>query len=153
MLYLFALIHANFVQLMYHSNSEACHRRANYLLDFCVQLPRSLLANKLATVFLLGPQWHSYVLLWGSEVCASISSFWNELWSTWVIFLFFDRWNSLTACYSVTRPTSFLIEASLLMSLYISELSLRKKTFLKLCPHEKISTYCMCIYLHTQSVF
>ena len=45
----------NFVQLMYHSNSEACHRRANYLLDFCVQLPRSLLANKLATVFLLGP--------------------------------------------------------------------------------------------------
>lgn len=56
MLYLFALIHANFVQLMYHSNSEACHMRANYLLDFCVQLPGSPLENKLATVFLLGPQ-------------------------------------------------------------------------------------------------
>ena len=90
MLYLFALIHANFVQLMYHSNSEACHMRANYLLDFCVQLPRSLLENKLATVFFLGPQQHSYVLLWESERFAPISSFKNELGCTWVRFLFLD---------------------------------------------------------------
>ena len=36
MLHLFALIHANFAQLMYHCISEGSHWRFNYLLDFCV---------------------------------------------------------------------------------------------------------------------
>lgn len=36
MLHLFALIHANFAQLMYHCSSEGSHWRFNYLLDFDV---------------------------------------------------------------------------------------------------------------------
>lgn len=36
MLHLFALIHANFAQLMYHCSSEGSHWRFNYLLDFGV---------------------------------------------------------------------------------------------------------------------
>lgn len=135
MLYLFALIHANFVQLMYHSNSEACHRRANYLLDFCVQLPRSLLANKLATVFLSGPQWHSYVLLWGCEILPSVSSIKNELWVNWVRCLLFEGWSSLTNCHSVrTWPTIFPIKVFFLMSLFVSELSLGKNDIF-ICLH------------------
>ena len=36
MLHLFALIHANFAQLMYHCSFEGSHWRFNYLLDFVV---------------------------------------------------------------------------------------------------------------------
>lgn len=36
MLHLFALIHANFAQLMYHCSSEGSHWRFNYLLDIGV---------------------------------------------------------------------------------------------------------------------
>ena len=36
MLHLFALIHANFAQLMYHCSSEGSHWRFNYLVHFGV---------------------------------------------------------------------------------------------------------------------
>lgn len=65
MLHLFALIHANFAQLMYHCSSEGSHWRFNYLLDFdvcvCVYICACVLS--LAYDECLKRLW----LLWGTS--------------------------------------------------------------------------------------